>query len=114
MLAHRKVGRRIGRNLTLAANYSVDSLERRILLSGVVLDGSFGPNHDGLGVIPVYQNENDRALGVTVDSSGTAATNLNYGKILVVGSLTADGQTLGHDPFGGVARFNVDGTLDTS
>lgn len=73
------------------------------------LDNSFGT----AGTVTTRTLSVDIAHGVTIDYSGTAVTNPNYGKIIVVGSTATFGPS-GLFNRVEVIRFNADGSLDTT
>src|SRR5437867_946169 len=76
----------------------LEPLPARVLLSAGDLDPLFG---GGGKVTTAFQPGN----GAAIDYSGSASTNPNYGKIVVVGGY-------GNGPDFLLARYNSNGTLD--
>ncbi|MEX2316804.1 MAG: hypothetical protein WD669_06610, partial [Pirellulales bacterium] len=108
--ARRKsAGRKWRNNLNRTVELGLESLEPRWVLAAGMLDSTFNPGGTPPGVL-----DSDLTGGLGVDDGQAVAMQTIAGntKILVAGIIQTTGSALQQNF--GVARYNLDGTLDTS
>jgi uncharacterized delta-60 repeat protein len=76
-------------------------------------NGTLDTSFNGDGKANIDLGENEEAEGMAIDYNGTAATNSDFGKIVVVGHQTEDDESQDAEKVV-VARYNTNGSMDKS